>query len=80
MIITALDLLHALKQHAQTYLPDAAASVARNAHMNDLREPLSQEAAEAVVVDFINHVGYRVGVDFALYTSDLRAPEAPEDH
>jgi len=43
----------------------------RNAHMYSINEAPSQEAIDAVLVGFINHIGMEQGVDYALYTTDL---------
>lgn len=47
-------------------------SVKRNSHMNNYEdEEISQTAINAILVDFINFVGMRQGVDFGMYTKDL---------
>lgn len=49
-------------------------SIKRNSHMNAyVGEAPSQELVDAVVVDFINFtMGRGVGMDLALYTSDIQ--------
>ena len=61
---------------AKEYAPDAPASVDRNLHMNDLGAPmaLDRKVTDAIVVDFVNFLAARQGLDLALYTSSLYEP------
>jgi hypothetical protein len=42
--------------------------------MNEIKkdEEIDQRVIDAVLVDFINFIGVKHGIDYALYTSDLR--------
>jgi hypothetical protein len=49
-------------------------SITRNNHMNDFDPETchySEQAAEAILVDYINFMAARVGMDLGLYTKDL---------
>lgn len=47
-------------------------SVRRNSHMNDYRyEYVAPETIDAILVDFVNFIGSRRGMDLGLYTKDL---------
>lgn len=49
-------------------------SVKRNSHMNDYHgEHVTPEAVDAILVDFVNFVGGRRGLDLGLYTKDLQS-------
>lgn len=69
----AFDLLELLKKSAQNYRIDAPNSLIRNNHMNELmkNEEVSQHVVDAVLVDFVNHIAAKHGIDYALYTLDL---------
>lgn len=44
--------------------------------MNDLSgQCVDSEIVDAILVDFINFVGIKSGIDYALYTSDLNKEE-----
>lgn len=63
-----------LKKNAVEYRESANASVQRNNHMNNSTgAEVPQEDIDALLVDFINYVGVKQGVDYALYTSDLKS-------
>lgn len=70
----ATEIIEQIKKHADKYSEDAKASLVRNNHMNDIEnnEEIEQRVIDAVLVDFINFIGIRYGIDYALYTSDLR--------
>jgi hypothetical protein len=72
-----VEILEALTNYAKVYIKGAAQSVIRNNHMNQLGEndAITQEQIEAVVVDFINFIGVSNGVDYALYTRDIKQVE-----
>jgi hypothetical protein len=71
--MSTIELLEKLKKHADEYSQDAQASTARNRHMNNLEhgELIQKRHTDAVIVDFINHIAMKHGVDFGLYTDDL---------
>ena len=75
------ELLKSLARYASLYYRDAVESIKRNRHMNDLTEQdffeigrhevLIEKVVDATIVDFINFVGAKHGVDFAMYTKNL---------
>lgn len=69
----AIDLLELMKNYAREYRKDAQSSISRNTHMNEIEdgEQLQQRHIDAAIVDFINYIGVRHGIDYALYTNDL---------
>ena len=73
--MTKIELLHMLERDAREYRTDANNSLRRNSHMNrevmEDRNNISQKVIDAILVDYINFVGMKQGVDFALYTKDL---------
>ena len=72
--MTKIDLLDMMKKYADEYRESANASVKRNKHMNCATgSPIPQEDVDALLVDFINYVGVKQGVDYALYTNDLKS-------
>lgn len=66
--------LMSLTRQAQEYRADAQKSLERNRHMNEIEqgEQVQQRIIDAVLTDFINYLGMKQGVDFGLYTEDLR--------
>jgi hypothetical protein len=71
--MTALELLDLLTTQAKVYRKDAGALVLTNKHMNEMNwdEQIDQRHIDAILVDFINHIAGRHGIDYALYTKDL---------
>jgi hypothetical protein len=69
----AIDFLIQTTEYAKIYRKDAIKSVEINRHMNQIEqgEQLQQRHIDAVLVDFINHIGAKHGIDFALYTKDI---------
>lgn len=69
-----IGVLNALEYSAVLYRKTANESLRRNTYRNDL--PLDvcieQNVIDAVLTDFINFVGSQWGVDYALYTKDLK--------
>ena len=72
------EFLDGLSSYAGDYHKEVAASVKKNWHMNDLTkedlkidETVLQRIANAVIVDFINFIGARNCVDYALYAKEL---------
>lgn len=70
--MNTLELMKLTKK-AQYYRQDAKASLLRNNHMNEIRanQNIDQKVIDAVLVDFINYIGMKEGIDFGLYTVDL---------
>jgi len=81
--MNALELLNQVTEYAKTYRNDAIESIQRNRHMNEIEkgEAFNQRYVDAVLVDFINFIGGRSGIDYALYASDLKPPveKAPKE-
>ena len=70
--MTKIELLDMLKKNAEDYREGAKDSLKRNNHMNAYKdEELPQNVIDALLVDFINFVGTKQCIDYALYTSDL---------
>lgn len=69
-----IELLQYLTKSAKSFRADAD-FYSRNAHMHTIKESHSQEAVDAVLTGFINHIGMNQGVDYGLYASDLAIPE-----
>ena len=69
-----IGVLNALEYSATIYRKTANDSLQRNTHMNDLPSDvcIEQNVIDAVLTDFINFVGSQWGVDYALYTKDLK--------
>lgn len=58
---------------------DPMASVKRNIHMSDYYgQPVAPQTVDALLVDFVNFIGMRRGMDLGLYTRDLRPSEITE--
>lgn len=70
-----VDMLNLTKGYADSYRKEAQHSLERNNHMNDIEpgEMVQQRHIDAVLVDFINYIGVKNGVDYALYTKDLKS-------
>lgn len=62
-----------LTKRATEYKKEAQKSIVRNNHMNEIEEgeQVQQRHIDATVVDFINFVGMKMGLDVGLYTEDL---------
>ena len=76
--MNVIEMLEITKKHADKYSEEAKASLVRNNHMNEIKkdEDIDQRVIDAVLVDFINFIGTQHGIDYALYTSDLRNPKS----
>ena len=72
--MSKIELLDMLTKRARVFRADRE-HFKRNNHMHDLKEAPPQEVVDAVLVGFINDIGIMQGVDYALYTRDLVAPE-----
>jgi len=72
-----IEILTFISDHIKVYRKDAKASMFRNKHMNDLtgEEDISQDVIDAILIDFVNFIGVNQGVDYGIYTSDLKAKE-----
>lgn len=70
----AIEMLELTKKYADKYSEEAKISLVRNNHMNEIKknEEIDQRVIDAVLVDFINFIGVKHGIDYALHTSDLR--------
>lgn len=68
-----LELLNFLTNEAKSYRKDCVASLNRNKHMNELNAlcSIDQCVVDAILTDFINRIGSRQNVDYALYSKDL---------
>ena len=64
-----------LTKYADEYKDDCVDSIKRNGHMNKVykkeADEIDQKVIDAILVDFINLVGRKQCVDYALCTSDL---------
>lgn len=58
---------------SRDYYKDAPQSILRNNHMNNLKgdEVINKDVVEAVIVDFINFIGMKQGLDYGMYIKDL---------
>jgi hypothetical protein len=67
----AIEMLELTKDHAVEYRKEAQQSLERNNHMNEIEscELVQQRHIDAVLVDFINYIGFKHGIDYALYTN-----------
>jgi hypothetical protein len=70
----AIEYLDLLTKKATKYRTRAEHSIQINQHMNNLKDGVNidQDVIDAVLTDFINYVGMETGVDYALYTTDLK--------
>jgi hypothetical protein len=58
---------------AKEYRLKAKENVIRNGHMNETKNfNVSQTDIDAILVDYINFVMYKQGLDLGLYTKDLK--------
>ena len=78
MEIVTVKLMNYITESAKRYRAGANSSILRNNHMNNIQEGevVEQRVIDAVLVDFINHIGTERCVDYGLYTMDLeKKPE-----
>ena len=70
----AIEMLELTKKYADGYSKESKTSLVRNNHMNEILESqqIEQKVIDAVLVDFINYIAVKHGIDYAIYTSDLR--------
>lgn len=73
--MTNAELLEMLVENLKDYRVDRYASLARNTHMHDasleMLAATSPDILDAVLVDYLNFVAVRQGVDLALYAEDI---------
>jgi hypothetical protein len=71
--MTKIELLELLTRQVKEYRKSGVLeSLARNRHMNQYEgEKVSGQTIDAILVDLINFIAARQGVDYGLYTSDL---------
>lgn len=71
--INRLQFIQNVEERAREYAKDAAKSLVRNNHMNDIEEGevVQQRIIDAVLVDFINYVAGIMCVDYGMYVKDL---------
>ncbi len=69
----AIEVLEKATDYAKKYRSEAQKSLERNRHMNQIEEgeQVQQRIIDAVLVDFINYVGMKHGIDYGIYTKDL---------
>lgn len=69
----AIEVLEKTTDYAKKYRSEAQQSLERNRHMNQIEEgeQVQQRIIDAVLVDFINYVGIKHGIDYGIYTKDL---------
>jgi len=71
-----IDLLQLIERNINEYRLEANASLRRNGHMNDYimdgKEDIPQGVIDALLVDFLNYVRVFQGVDYGMYTKDLK--------
>lgn len=67
------ELLDMLVENVKEYKRDGVLlSLKRNGHMNQYEgERVSGQTIDAVLVDFVNFVAMKQGVDLGLYTRDI---------
>ena len=70
----AIEMLELIKGYADEYREEAQQSLERNNHMSETEtgEIVQQRHIDAVLVDFINYIAYKHGIDYGLYTKDLK--------
>lgn len=74
MIMTRGELLEMLTKFAKAYRKDET-SVSRNKHLTNMDKEPDQATKDAILVDFINYVGVRQCIDYALNINDLQKEE-----
>lgn len=70
----ALDVINKTVEYANEYHVDAQSSLERNNHMNEIQdgEKVAQRFVDATLVDFINFIGMKHGIDYGMYSKDLK--------
>lgn len=72
--MTRGELLEMLTKFAKAYRKDET-SVSRNKHLTNMDKEPDQATKDAILVDFINYVGVRQCIDYALNINDLQKEE-----
>ena len=74
----AIEVLNLMTHYARVYRVKSQNRLTENNHMSEIEsgEVVQQRHIDAVLVDFINYVGVCYGVDYALYTSDIKTEQA----
>ncbi len=69
-----IELLEITTEYAKDYKKYAIISLECNRHMNEIEEgeKVQQRHIDAILVDFINFIAMKNGVDYAMYTKDLK--------
>ena len=68
--MTKIEFLEILTKRAKEYRK-LTNSIVTNKHLTGLSEQPSASVVDAVLVDFINQIGVRIGIDYALSVDDL---------
>ena len=68
------ELIEWVKNRSVEYREVAADSIKRNQHMNHLGGQcrLTQDEIDAILTDFVNYCGSHQGIDYAMYTRDMK--------
>jgi len=69
--MTKIELLEMLTKEAGKFVNDTSV-LQRNQHLHNMDSGPSVRQAEAILICFINQVGMKQGVDFALHADDLK--------
>ena len=77
MEMEAIEVLNLMTHYARAYRVKSQNRLPENNHMSEIEggEVVQQRHIDAVLVDFINYVGVCYGVDYALYTSDIKTEQ-----
>ena len=72
--MNTITILEKLVEYSKKYRTDASETIKRNSHMNDINENdvIDQRIVDAVLVDYINFIGHCHGIDYALYSDDIK--------
>lgn len=78
--MTRGELVELIAKYAKQYRKTGVLeSLQRNHHMNQYEgEQVSAQTIDAILVDFVNFVGYKQCLDFGMYTRDLDEPDGQE--
>jgi len=71
--MTRIELIHFIEKAARDYKNGGVLkSIRRSRHMNNFKgKTLPNDAIDAILVDFINFIAMRWGIDYGLKTTDL---------
>lgn len=76
--MTRIEFLETLTRRAKEYRK-LTESISRNRHLTGLSEQPATSVVDGVLVDFINFIGVKYGVDYALSVEDLDKEEFQKD-